>query len=882
MRPVVALTLLLVPALAASCSCGSRGGLADGGLHDGGAADGGLNGSPDGGGCAGNAPLCPLQEGVCAGSRSVCVDDAWGCPPSAYGPSYSPTQAICDGVDHQCNGVTGTVSCGSTCCPTGEVCTGSVCGARCHQSSDCQSDSLCLDGGCAPWPDGGFDPSCTHPAQPPHFSPSIRCAWPPALGDGGYLVTPDPENYQVITTALVADFQIGDGGPLIVFPTQNSLGGSTDECVGTATAYGLIRLLDPRSCTIVATLDAPDQHVIGSSTPALGDLDGDGKPEIVAAAVGGGLVAFHYDAATAAWVTLWHSTEANGSPSTLNAGGCEWAGPSIADVNGDGLPEILYGGVIHDHDGRVLGKRLGMLGYSAGQIPVLANVDLDGGPELVTGAEIYTYDPATSDWIVAPYFRPAAPLADGFTAVARFGSFPAPGQSDPGYPQVAVVSSGTVRVQTIDGRIVFGPYALPGSVGGGPPTIGDFNGDGQPDIAAAGSDSYTVFSFHCVPADGGALPADCAAPGVLWTEPSQDHTSNITGSSLFDFTGSGTVDGIYADECFARVYDGKTGDVVYSQWHSSCTWYENPVVADVLGNYSSQLIVISNQNCGVDCSGSTSPDPLGRPVDKTFNGLHCKTAADCPSAAATCAGGLCRCTRDDDCCGTPGGCPAEGFVCAPPPAAGAPASGNTCRAVHGGAYPGVRVYADAQNRWVDSRGIWNQHAYSVTNVNGTGTIPAAAAVQNNWQLPGLNNFREQVQGNLTPLAAADLTVRFLGASCDGGSATLSASVCDRGAGGVAAGIPVAIGPPDGGAPGCTSQTASPLGPGACETVSCDWASAGLANQTVLLTVDPAGTSDPCDGSGHTAQGAFSCGCGSGFQEGPSCTDGGIGDAGPFE
>ncbi|MHB8416807.1 MAG: FG-GAP repeat domain-containing protein [Myxococcales bacterium] len=730
--------------------------------------------------------------------------------------------------------------------------------APCARSADCESDGYCADGGCVPWPDGGFDPTCAHLPQPAYFSPSIRCAWPPPDGDGGYLASPDPLHYQVITTPLVADFGIGDGGPLIVFPTQNSLGGGAPECVGDATDYGILRLLDPRTCSIVATLDAPDQHIIGSSTPAIGDLDGDGRPEIVAASVGGGLVAFHWDGAQSAWVTLWHSSEPDGGPSTLNAGNCEWAGPSIADVNGDGLPEVVFGGVIHDRGGRILGESLGMLPYSQGQIPVLANVDLDGGPELLTGDAVYGFDPSIGDWALAPYFAPPAPLTAGFTAVGRFGSFPLPGQPDPGYAQVAVASSGTVRVETIDGRIVFGPYALPGSAGGGPPTVGDFNGDGQPDIAVAGSDSFTVFSFHCVPADGGTLPADCAAPGVLWTRPSQDHSSNITGSSLFDFTGAGTVDGIYADECFARVYDGPTGDVVYSQWHSSCTWYENPVVADVLGNYSSQLIVISNQNCNIGCSGSTDLDPQGRPVDKTFDGLHCQVAADCPSANATCAGGLCRCTSDDDCCGSPGGCPAQGFVCAPPPDAGAPALGNTCRAYHGGAYPGIRVYADAQNRWVDSRPIWNQHAYAVTNVNADGTIPAASKVLNNWQQPGLNNFRENVQGSLTPLAAADLTAAFQPAVCGSGSALLSAEICNRGAAGVASGIAVAFVPQGASAPACTAQTSSPLGPGQCEPVSCNWSPAPSASETVVATVDPAGTTNPCDGSGHSSPGTVDC------------------------
>ena len=38
---------------------------------------------------------------------------------------------------------------------------------------------------------------------------------------------------------------------------------------------------------------------------------------------------------------------------------------------------------------------------------------------------------------------------------------------------------------------------------------------------------------------------------------------------------------VYGDECFTRVYDGVTGKVLYSRFRTSCTWYENPVVADV-------------------------------------------------------------------------------------------------------------------------------------------------------------------------------------------------------------------------------------------------------------------------------------------------------------
>ncbi|WP_235216762.1 kelch repeat-containing protein [Archangium violaceum] len=57
-------------------------------------------------------------------------------------------------------------------------------------------------------------------------------------------------------------------------------------------------------------------------------------------------------------------------------------------------------------------------------------------------------------------------------------------------------------------------------------------------------------------------------------------------------------------------------------------------------------------------------------------------------------------------------------------------------------FNGIRVYGD--NAWVGTRGIWNQHAYSITNVNDDGTIPAHPVA--NWLTPGLNTFRSNAPG----------------------------------------------------------------------------------------------------------------------------------------
>lgn len=81
---------------------------------------------------------------------------------------------------------------------------------------------------------------------------------------------------------------------------------------------------------------------------------------------------------------------------------------------------------------------------------------------------------------------------------------------------------------------------------------------------------------------------------------------------------------------------------------------------------------------------------------------------------------------------------------------------------------GVRVYADSLNNWVSTRKIWNQHAYHITNIctgeddgfckgsdNRYGAIPESEI--KNWEVSGLNNFRQNVQGT-SGFRAPDLVI----------------------------------------------------------------------------------------------------------------------------
>ena len=224
-------------------------------------------------------------------------------------------------------------------------------------------------------------------------------------------------------------------------------------------------------------------------------------------------------------------------------------------------------------------------------------------------------------------------------------------------------------------------------------------------------------------------------------------------------------------------------------------------------------------------------------VDSQFPGLRCQKAGDCLSG--TCDAGLCRCTTGAQCCGagSDAACLEEGYKCAPPPA-GTPGAGDTCRAAHPHGGSGIRVYSDANDKWVRSRQIWNQHTYAITHVNEDGTIPKSSDWKNNWDTLGLNNFRQNVPGNANGTATGDATA---GASasfaCDGTGASLVAPVCNRGADPIGPGL--SVGFYLNGAKLCGAQTKAPLAPEQCELVSCIWGSPPTQmDMAVDITVTP--------------------------------------------
>lgn len=718
-------------------------------------------------------------------------------------------------------------------CDSNTVCLNGVCTTNrgeCEVDDDCMTDSYCCnDERCdvknvcisyGEGPRGTTDYACEYQTVSGMFEAAIQCEWTkPEKGD------PYPNHVHVLTTPLVINTPHDSGqANEIVFVTYNYTDGGSQSSSGSDIRYnGVIRIINAETCKLHENLFDDNNHIIGGSNPAAADVDGDGYVEIFASrgsaqneGSGGGIVAWHWKEAEPpsdehpegipAHYAFWWKTDV-ASSSTIY-----WGGSAIHDINNDDVPEIIgYGGEVFD---ATTGKRLNKgqtiseLSYTA----TLGDFDNDGKIEIIGISNVWEWDSTNSKWVLEySNIHSGVGLHHAF---ADFGTTNEDGSFDfehlDGIAEIVSCGNKNVNVSTLKGKTVFKQTVSDN--GGGPCTVGDFDGDGFPEVATAFGDYYRIFDPRCE-----APSTDCKEKGILWAQKSQDHSSYSTGSSLFDFDGDGAMEAVYADECYTRVYDGKTGDVLFSSYHTSLTWHEYPVIADVDNDESAEIVVGSNNT-----RSCQSPDPIHR-------GLRCVKDADCRSRS--CVDGLCRCTDDKQCNyrTDANGEILDEYACVAGITTADQAGGKVCRAKHvaSESMTGVRVMRDSLDRWTSSRNLWNQHAYSITNILDDMTIPKTENWVQNFlsKTPFLNNFRQNVQGARGRNAAPDITGRFTGDSCSisGDTISLGAEICNRGEKMVASLMPATfylIGDDESRTKLCTSYTSENVPVGGCLHVSC--------------------------------------------------------------
>ena len=263
--------------------------------------------------------------------------------------------------------------------------------------------------------------------------------------------------------------------------------------------------------------------VLGSqwnwATPAVGDIDGDGEPEIVVNTLNGVVFAWHADGTEV--------RDGDATPSTIGPfyvrDGAQWewsrSGPALADLDGDGAKDIIFG-TKNDASGI---KRLMALKYDGTNVagfPYIANAgisvdpcvgDLDNNGQL----EIVFFDSARYLYVVREDGTnyPGFPKYMGFAAVHDWVSSPGLGDMD-GDGMLEIIytpnQSGLVsRIIVVDtdhvggtsGQILPGwPVTLPGSSEGSP-VIGDIDGDSSPEVLhgiGGGDESspYNLYAYH--------------------------------------------------------------------------------------------------------------------------------------------------------------------------------------------------------------------------------------------------------------------------------------------------------------------------------------------------------------------------------------------------
>lgn len=139
---------------------------------------------------------------------------------------------------------------------------------------------------------------------------------------------------------------------------------------------------------------------------------------------------------------------------------------------------------------------------------------------------------------------------------------------------------------------------------------------------------------------------------------------------------------------------------------------------------------------------------------------------------------------------------------------------------YGSSKKGITVYKDLNDRWVGTRPLWNQHAYSVTNVEDDGRLPWP--IPNFWQMAGLNAFRKNPVGDPN-YSAPDLAVESRDVTVDlsscPGALVVTARVWNRGAVPVAEGVPVTFRADPAGAAYGTVSTTTTILPGGFEDVT---------------------------------------------------------------
>ncbi len=253
----------------------------------------------------------------------------------------------------------------------------------------------------------------------------------------------------------------------------------------------------------------PDGYADGVySSPAIGDINGDGYPDVV---FGG------FDLHI-------HAIDRNCHQIMLdNIEDTTWSSPALYDINGDGRLDILIGG--DQTAGGAInwsGGEFRAIEWTAGNngactnckeiwkhqlndtmwsSPAVGDIDGDGRPEVVVGGGNF-YNRSDGHKVFAWHVDDGSTVP-GWPVTTGGSTMPSPALGDltgNGIPEVVASSAdGWVRAYNGNGSLRWAthPWAFTPAQAGGPiasPIIADLNGDGRNDVAAGNNYAYFILN----------------------------------------------------------------------------------------------------------------------------------------------------------------------------------------------------------------------------------------------------------------------------------------------------------------------------------------------------------------------------------------------------